>query len=139
VAFFNNQYYFVSINDGNLYELSSEFTDYDYGNDRVFEIPRIRICKNIRLPDQSRFIVGYTGFTVESGVSSTTQRIDLTVSRDGGVNYGSTFSKTLGTTGKRINKLMWYGLGSANDYVEQYRFYGFKRFIATNGLTGIYQ
>lgn len=67
VVFFNNQYYFVSIKDGNLYQLSTSFTDYDYGNDDVYEIPRIRISPPFAMPDQSRFVVGYSGFTIETG------------------------------------------------------------------------
>lgn len=67
VAFFNNQYFFVSIVDGNLYKLGSDFVDYDYGSGRIFEIPRIRITPSIMMPDQSRFVAGYTGFTVEQG------------------------------------------------------------------------
>jgi hypothetical protein len=61
-VFFNNQYYFVTKNNGNLYAFDTIYTTYD-GN----EIPRIRSCKNIRLPSQEYFIVNDIGFTIESG------------------------------------------------------------------------
>jgi hypothetical protein len=62
VAFFNNQYYFVTKNNGNLYTFDTIFTTYD-GQ----EIPRIRTCKSIRNPQQEPFIANDCGFTVESG------------------------------------------------------------------------
>lgn len=139
VAFFNNQYYFVSINDGNLYQLGTQFTNYDYGNNIVHEIPRLRYVPSIKLPDQSYFIAGYTGFTIEQGITSGTQRIDLSLSKDGGVSFGSIVSKTLNTTGKRTNRLLWWQLGMANDLVQQFRFVGFDRFVCTNGITGVFQ
>jgi hypothetical protein len=71
VAFFNNQYYFVTKNDGNLYAFDTIFTDYqtvDKDNNIVtFEIPRIRTCQNIRMPSQEYFIANDIGFTIESG------------------------------------------------------------------------
>jgi len=52
IAFFNDDYYFVSFKDGNIYNYSTSFSTYN-GK----EIPRIRICKPIRLPDE--FIVAF--------------------------------------------------------------------------------
>lgn len=62
VAFFNNEYYFVSKNNGNLYAFDTIFTTYDGS-----EIPRVRVCKNIRLPTQDYFIATDLGFTIETG------------------------------------------------------------------------
>lgn len=62
VAFFNNQYYFISRNNGNLYAFDTIFTDYDGA-----EIPRIRTCKNIRNVQQEPFIANDCGFTIETG------------------------------------------------------------------------
>ncbi len=172
VAFFNNRYFFVSIKDGNLYELSSEFTTYDYGDGNVFEIPRIRVTPSIVMPDQSRFVAGYTGFTIEQGQfdypdtdtrfilgtensdeistqnhtvligggedrRNNVPRIDFCVSKDGGVNFGSNVSINMRPQGVRQNRLMWWRLGAANDLVQQYRFWGFQRFVAFNGITGV--
>jgi hypothetical protein len=139
VVFFNNKYYFVSFRDGNLYELSSEITNYDYSNDQIYEIPRIRVTPNIRLPDQSRFVCGYTGFTIEQGSNSTIQRVDMCVSKDGGVNFSSNVSKVLNPIGRRANRLMFWQLGAANDLVHQFRFWGQGRFVVSDGIAGIYQ
>lgn len=139
VAFFNGEYYFVSINDGNLYQMSGEFTDYDYGDGDVHVIPRIRICPEIRLDDQSYFISGYIGFNIESGLTDGTQRVDMTLSKDHGVNYSNTQSITLPGLGKRTNRLMYWNQGIANNLTPQFRFYGFDRFSCSNGITGIFQ
>jgi len=62
VAFFNNQYYFVTKNNGNLYAFDTIYTTYN-GN----EIPRIRTCKSVRLPSQEYFVANDLGFTIEQG------------------------------------------------------------------------
>lgn len=71
VAFFNNQYYFVSKNNGNLYILDTIYTIYEDLNNQNevigHIIPRIRTCKNIRLASQEYFIANDLGFTIESG------------------------------------------------------------------------
>lgn len=191
VSYFNGKYYFVSIIDGNVYEMGSNLYTYDYGNGNIAEIPRIRIPPTIRMPDQSRFVAGYTGFTIEqgqfefdhrdtrslltteNGYPITTQggapylvptggnnyslrgssqyisngnnfrrevpRVDLCLSKDGGVNFGSNVGIQMRPQGKRQNRLMWWRLGSANDLTMQYRFYGFNRFVFTDGITGVYQ
>jgi hypothetical protein len=61
-VFFNNQYYFVSKNNGNLYAFDTIFTTYSGA-----EIPRIRTCKNIRFPNQQYVIANDIGFTIETG------------------------------------------------------------------------
>ena len=71
VAFFNNQYYFISKNTGNLYVFDTIFTTYEDVDKKnvvkTYEIPRIRTCKNIRQPSQESFILNDVGFTIESG------------------------------------------------------------------------
>jgi hypothetical protein len=71
VAFFNNQYYFITKNNGNLYVFDTSITTYQdtdsMGNIITHEIPRIRTCANIRNPDQNYQIINDIGFTIESG------------------------------------------------------------------------
>lgn len=146
-AFFNNTYFFVSLNDGNLYEMNPDYTTYDYGDNQIKEIPRIRVCSNIRLPDSSRFIVNRLTFTVEQGTDYTYQqespsyqpRIALSSSRDGGMSFSNETSNPNLTAGNRINRLDFWGLGLVNDYVPQFRFYGRGPWKAMNGLANIYQ
>lgn len=78
VAFFNNQYYFVSRNNGNLFAFDTELTTYEdvdtLGNVSVNEIPRIRSCANIRQPSQEYQIINDIGFTIESGETNYQQQ-----------------------------------------------------------------
>jgi hypothetical protein len=149
VAFFNNQYYFVSNKDGNLYQIGSQFTSYDYGVvadglTEVYAIPRRRICSSIALPDQSRFVAGYAGFTIEQGQfyfdpssKDLRPRVDLSLSKDGGVNFGNRYAINMQPLGKRQNKLLWWRLGAANDLVCMFDFWGFERFVARDGILGV--
>lgn len=134
VVFFNNNYYFVSISDGNLYEFSTQFTQQNN-----MEMPRIRVCPNLRLPDQSRNIINNLSFLLEQGDSETVQRIDLTVSKDGGETFSNAFSKTLNRLGKRQNRFNVWNLGQANDFVAQLRFWGQSRYVVGDGLLSVYQ
>jgi len=72
VVYFNDKTFFVSINDASLYQMSTEFVTYNY--DILYAskgevIPRIRICKSIRLEDSARFRVGQFSFWLEQGVN----------------------------------------------------------------------
>jgi hypothetical protein len=62
VSFFNNQYYFLSRNNGNLYAFDTVFDTYD-GE----EVPRIRVCKPTRNEQQEYYIANDLGFTIETG------------------------------------------------------------------------
>lgn len=168
VAFFNNQYYFVSRNNGNLYVFDTIYTTYD-GE----EIPRIRTCKNIRNQQQEPFIANDCGFTIESGETNyleqnigplyfisedgkqfisedgnyfiseqdnfehTVPRVDMSISIDGGEHFSSYDAQYLPPVGQRKNKLAWWQLGWSNDLVCQFRFWGFGRFVATDGYVNI--
>lgn len=200
VTFFNNNYYFVSFIDGNLYQLSTDFTTYN-GN----EIPRIRVCKNVRLPDASRFTVNNLTFTIEQGTQTNVfinedllteagedllteddqeiiasdaglrilidvpiltelgadlltedgdillatvdsdlpyaipQAVDLSVSKDGNMNFGTIWRKELNPPGVFRNRIIYWNLGAANDFTPQFRFWGLGRFVVTDGITSIYQ
>ena len=74
VAFYDNQYYFISRNNGNMFAFDTIFTtfqDYDKSSPtpvlRTYIIPRVRICKNIRSAKQDYFRLIDIGFTIESG------------------------------------------------------------------------
>jgi hypothetical protein len=145
VAFFQGDYYFVSLNDGNLYRLASDLFSYNYGNGKEFEIPMIRITNNFSMPDQSRFIVDYAGFTLQQGSfpfdypkDDFIPRIDMSVSIDGGVNFSNYVPLTLRPQGIRKNRVMAYNVGSSNDFTFQYRFYSMRApFVAYDGVMGV--
>lgn len=144
IAFFNDGYYFVSFDDGNLYKLDSTVYTYDT-YDRFLSsvekksIPMVRIANTIRLPDNSPFIGANFNFTIEQGDSSEIQRIDLTVSRDGGATFSNVDGQYFKPLGKRANKVNFYQLGYANELTPQLRFWGKDRFLVSGGEMGIYQ
>lgn len=71
VVFYKNQYYSISKDTGHLYIFDTTIYTYDSpnadGNLSAVEIPRTRVCKNIRLPNQDYFIANDLGFTIETG------------------------------------------------------------------------
>lgn len=71
VVFYSNDYYFVSLNDGNVYIFGTQFTNLQYSSTNIQMMPRIRICPPVRLPSQRMFIVKSLGFTVENGQPNT--------------------------------------------------------------------
>lgn len=146
-SFFDNDYYFVSITDGNLYRASASMYTFDYGNGKVRDIPRVRVCSNIRLPGQTQFIVRDAGMTIEQGSdaenngndSNYKPRVAMSISTNGGISFGNYVNEDIYRTGRRINMLSWQGLGSSNDMVMQFRFYGRGPWKANNGIANIYK
>lgn len=135
IAFFNNKYYFVSANDGNLYQSSDDYTTYDGET-----IPRMRIPPPFRAPNNLPFRGNYINVGIEQGNSKNEQRIDLTLSKDGGESYSNTVSKTLNQIGNRQNMCRFRNLGRANDLRMQFRFWSEDRFvILDNSVIGVYQ
>lgn len=148
-AFFNEQYYFVSKNNGNLYAFDTQYDDYD-GE----QIPRVRICKPIRSPNQENFIVTDVGFTLEQGTTDYhiqnlegapnnplqyAPRVDFSFSADGGQSFGSRQPYVLNTIGKYRNALRWWQCGMTNDFTAQFEFWNFGRIAASDGIANIRQ
>lgn len=146
VAFFENDYYFVSFRDGNLYRLANDLFTYNYGTHEC-DIPRVRVCKNVRLPDSDQFSISTLNITLEQGndkinnsnYPSYNPRIVLMCSRNGGISYGPGREYILNKLGKRINLVRWWNLGRQNDFCAQFRFYCRGPFRITNGYLNIYQ
>ena len=68
MAYFNNNIYFVSLNQGSLMRISTDLTTISTNEQNSYEIPRIRKCDTYRLPGSDRFIVNQFSFTVENGI-----------------------------------------------------------------------
>jgi hypothetical protein len=150
VAFFDDDYFFVSFNDNNLYKMDVDNTIYDYGlfengSPKIYEIPRIRVCSNFRLPNSSRFVVNNINFTIQQGndpnhyeeTPSYQPRIGLSISKDGGISYGGYVTRPIYRTGHRVNRINWWGLGSCNDFVPQFRFWGRGPWNCFDGVMAI--
>lgn len=69
-VFFNKKYYFISINDGNIYEIDSDFTTYEYMNNDIKEIPRHRVTKTYRTPNNTPGVLQDLSFVVEQGIDT---------------------------------------------------------------------
>ena len=117
-VFFNNKNFFVSFNDGFLYEFGTKFTTYD-----GFSIPRSRITKNFRMKDGRRFPLLNANITLEQGASRELQAVDISMSKDGGASFGNIQRKKLNSLGNRRNRLRFWQLGSANDVVFRFDFW----------------
>jgi len=136
ISFFNNTYYFISENDGNLYELNTKYGSFD-GK----EIPRVRVCETYRRPDSDPFIVDNLSFVTEQGQFDYTDnaRIDMSVSRDGGYSFSNYVQMEMKKIGDRANMYDEYNLGYMNEFTPQFRFYGKERFVSKNGVFNVHQ
>lgn len=75
VVFFQNDYYFVSLKDGNVYTFGTQFTNLQYSSTNIQQMYRTRICPPIRQSTQRMFICKSAGFTVENGQPNTQQQL----------------------------------------------------------------
>lgn len=145
IVFFIDRTLFVSLTDASIYQTSTDFLTYDYSTSPTSvgdEIPRIRICKSIQMPDTSRFRVGQFTFWIEQGVvpqnAPTAARVDMSVSKNGGQSFSNVVSKELNPVGHYRNQIRWWRLGQANEFIIQLRFYGFQRFVCNDGKASVY-
>jgi hypothetical protein len=146
VAFYTDEYYFVSLNDGCIYVISSDLPTYDYGS-LNFDIPRIRVCANFRYPNSKRFVLSNVVINMQQGedpnnmipLDNYNPTIDLSISRDGGISFGSSVSQPLNPLGQRQNIVRWDKLGAANDMVLKFRFNAKTQWNTFDGVMGIRQ
>ena len=194
-AYFKDNLYFISLNNGSLYQSSTNFTTYNENLPTVvqdpelnLEIPRVRICETIRSQDSSQFRVSTFSFIIEQGTDpnitgvsiadtadyTITQpdfappdaiiytqyglpivdqdsvsitppggivyrpRVDVTVSRDGGITWSNYVSRNLNVLGYRQNILNWDKIGMCNSLTIKIKFFGTYRFMAYGGFAEIY-
>jgi hypothetical protein len=64
-------------------------------------------------------------------------RVDLALSRDGGMTFGNYVARRLHTTGYRKNILNWDKMGSANDLTLKFRFWSLGRFVVFDGIVDV--
>ena len=133
VVFFNNANHFLSFNDGNLYRMSSLLTTYN-GK----EIPRMRICSNIRFPGADRFCIQNINLTMESGINNGFTKIEFAGSNDGGYSYDYFVSTDCRRLGERQNAINLWNLGAIeNDFVTRFQFWSEGRFAITGGTISL--
>lgn len=133
VTFFENDYYFISFIDGNLYRMSGDVDNYD-GK----EIPRIRITNTIRMGSNQPFIAKKFGMIIEQGESINKQVVDMSLSYDYGVSFGNSVRAALNPSGKRLSEFVKWDLGRTNGITMQFRFWGNSRFVCGDAYLEVY-
>jgi hypothetical protein len=76
-------------------------------------------------------------FDVGSNVIPYQPRIDLSVSRDGGITWSNDVKRDLHTVGYRQNILNWDKIGSANSITFKIKFLSTSRIVAYNGFVEV--
>lgn len=182
--YFNNKTLFISFKDGQIFELSTDYTQYDiFANDpvsvdidQVYDIPRIRVTSTYRPKNRpEKFKINLFTFIIESGTTpqaydtpicfgyilteDTNQiiytedglpilveggycyfnkpRVDVTLSKNGGITFSNTVSYNLKATGQFKNQPRFINLGYAQQICYQLRFWGQGRFVVKNGTMEI--
>lgn len=147
IVYFNEETYFISLNDGDLYNMDTRFVTYNYNlnpNLPGQEIPRIRICAAIRKKNSDRFRVGKFSVVIEQGVNSyfagnpVIPRVDMSFSKNGGQSFSNVVGIDLNTAGNFRNQLRWWKLGQANEFIIQLRFLGLQRFVIGPAIAETY-
>lgn len=72
-------------------------------------------------------------------ITTYSECVDLSVSRDGGYSFGNSIRLNMNATGQRKSRMIFQRLGIANDATFQLRFSGYGRFVVTNGVCEVYQ
>lgn len=180
IVFYNNKSYFISYKDGQLYEISSEITQYEvYGvadTTQSYDIPRIRLSNTYRFPNRpEKFKIKLFTFQIESGTTinafpdpicygyiiteqteqiiyseddlpllveggyceTNLPRVDLTISKNGGITFSNAVSYYLKPTGDYKNQPRFNNLGYAQQITYQMRFWGTGRVVVKNGTMEI--
>lgn len=159
-VYFNGKTYFVSLNNGSIYESSSSYTTYNESIGAVdpnlnYVIPRSRVTNTIRLPDTARFIANSLVLMIDQGNDPNyiglpelindipfpppyVPRVDLTISQDEGITWGNIVSRDLNPMGYRRNQLTWERMGQSNSLTFKFRFWSTNSVIVNNCTLDIY-
>jgi hypothetical protein len=158
-VYFNGNTYFISLNNGSLYQDSSNFTTYNESIGSVdplqdYVIPRARVTNTVRLPDTASFIanslvlmidqgndLGYIGSPepISNAMAVTyVPRVDLTISQDEGITWSNTASRNLNPVGYRRNQMTWERMGQSNSLTFKFRFWSTSSVIVNSCVLDIY-
>ena len=132
-SYFDGKHYLLLYDDGNLYELSSQYSKHDTAMFR-------RDRTGIRIKDKTtkRIIVNEIGINFLQGVGAATgiyqdPLIYLSLSEDGGVTFGTRIPASLGRIGERKFKTHWHRLGIFNDLVIRLECFAQVKLIILDG------
>jgi hypothetical protein len=65
-------------------------------------------------------------------------RVDLSISRDGGITWSNTVARYLNPVAIRQNIINWENMGTCNSLTLKLRFWGLDRFVAYDGVAELY-
>jgi len=120
---FNGKNYVLDYKTNKLYEMSSNFYDYDGAVFRRMRVGRPFTRENQKLFRVSRFRIDMvTGVGTQNGEDQDPQ-VFLSISRDGGVTYGNTLKASSGKVGNRTAQVKFFKLGSQQEWVPRLEFY----------------
>lgn len=132
-SYFEGKHYMLLYDEGNLYELSS---DYSKHGSAMFRRERT----GIRIKDKTtqRIIVNEIGINFLQGVGEASglyqdPLVYLSLSEDGGVTFGDRMPASLGRIGERRYKTDWQRLGIFNDLVIRLECYAQVKLIILDG------
>lgn len=128
-SYFLGKHYLLLYDEGNLYELSSE---YDGHGDYMFR--RERTGTRIKDPTSRPFTVNEIGINFLQGVGKATgiyenPLVFISLSEDGGVTFGDRLPASLGKIGQRKYKTHWHRLGKYNDLTTKLEFFARTKLI----------
>lgn len=159
-VYFNNKIYFISLNNGSIYEDNANFTTYNESIDSQdptinYVIPRTRITNTTRLPDTSRFIANSLVLMIDQGNDQNylgvpapindvpfppayIPRVDLAISQDEGITWSNYVGRNLNPIGYRRNQLTWEKMGQSNSLTFKFRFWSTNTVIVNSCVLDIY-
>jgi hypothetical protein len=158
-VYFNGNTYFVSLNNGCLYQDSTNFTTYNESIGSVdptlnYIIPRTRVTNTIRLPDTSRFIANSTVLMIDQGndpgfiglpdpldnlpLPEYVPRVDLSISQDEGITWSNTVGREMNPIGYRSNQMTWERMGESNSLTFKFRFWSTSSVVVNSCIVDIY-
>ena len=116
--------------------LEQGVTDFPF----VFE--DTQVCVLALITEDGNSIISETGDTMlsEEGwcqLNAGRPRIDFSMSKNGGQNFGNNVGHYLNSQGNYRNQLRFWGLGIANELTFQFDFWGMQRFVCNNGTVDI--
>jgi hypothetical protein len=150
IVYFGNKSYFISYKDGKIYEIGVDLTTYQYlpnassqGLPIVYDMPCVRLTNTFRLPRPEKVKINLFTFTVESGTTAEIfddthlPRVDLTISKNGGLAFSDVVSYDLKRTGKFQNQPRFINLGYAQQITYEMRIWSKGRKVLKNGIMEI--
>lgn len=106
--------------------------------------PDAVVCNGSLITEDSDFfIVTEMGDTIlsEQGIcvaDADRPCVDMSFSKNGNESFSNIVRRNLNPAGKFQNQIRWWKMGQCNEFTIQLRFWGFQRFVVSNGIAEIY-